>query len=223
MGDRFLLSRLAPVRDGQFARALQHAGAGTKTMRKQLAEAVAHLFDGRRAESRQISTQEIERLDKVLSLIVQLRAPVERDRVSREIEAIYGAEGTARVGLMIERLLAGLDVLGVERETALEVVKSVALDSVPPCAARLTNMPSGAATFTASRSPSRRVHWLNRWGCRPTRPDGCSKTLRPTGSLSNAAFRAKAASRRTIGWRPKRPWHEFQNLVSAISTTECKV
>ena len=76
--------------------------------------------------------QEIERLDKVLSLIVQLRAPVERDRVSREIEAIYGAEGTARVGLMIERLLAGLDVLGVERETALEVVKSVALDSVPP-------------------------------------------------------------------------------------------
>jgi predicted ArsR family transcriptional regulator len=28
--------------------------------------------------------------------------------------------------------LAGLDTLGVERATALEVVKSVALDSVPP-------------------------------------------------------------------------------------------
>ena len=40
MGDRYLLTRLAPVRDGQFARALQHAGAGNKTMRKEFAEAV---------------------------------------------------------------------------------------------------------------------------------------------------------------------------------------
>jgi hypothetical protein len=54
------------------------------------------------------------------------------DRNSREIEAIYGAEGTARVGLALERLLAGLDTLGVERTTALKVVKSVAMDSVPP-------------------------------------------------------------------------------------------
>ena len=132
MGDRYLLTRLAPVRDGQFARALQHAGAGNKTMRKELAEAVAHLFAGRRAEPRPISDQEIERIDKVLLLVVQLRAPVERDRVSREIEAIFGAEGTARIGLMIERLLAGLDVLGVDRETALKTVEAVALDSVPP-------------------------------------------------------------------------------------------
>jgi hypothetical protein len=132
MGDRYLLTRLAPVRDGQFSRALQHAGAGNKTMRKELAEAVAHLFAGRRAEPRPISDQEIQRIDKVLLLVVQLRAPVERDRVSREIEAIFGAEGTARVGLMIERLLAGLDVLGVDRETALKTVEAVALDSVPP-------------------------------------------------------------------------------------------
>jgi hypothetical protein len=132
MGDRYLLTRLAPVRDGQFARALQHAGTGNRAMRKELAEAVQHLFAGRRAEPRPISEQEIERLDKVLLLVVQLRAPVERDRVSREVEAIFGAEGTARVGLMIERLLAGLDVLGVERELALRTVEAVAMDSVPP-------------------------------------------------------------------------------------------
>src|SRR5262249_16307967 len=48
------------------------------------------------------------------------------------IEAILGAEGTARIGLALERLLAGLDTLGVERETALGVVEAVAMDSVPP-------------------------------------------------------------------------------------------
>jgi hypothetical protein len=71
-------------------------------------------------------------LDEVVSLVVRLRALVERDRHTREIEALHGAEGTARLGLQLERLLAGLDVLGVERTTALGVIESVALDSVPP-------------------------------------------------------------------------------------------
>ena len=34
--------------------------------------------------------------------------------------------------LALERLLAGLDTLGVDRESAMQVVESVALDSVPP-------------------------------------------------------------------------------------------
>jgi hypothetical protein len=50
MGDRFLLTRLAPVAKGQFDRALQHVGSATTEMRKQLAEAVARLFAGRRAD-----------------------------------------------------------------------------------------------------------------------------------------------------------------------------
>jgi hypothetical protein len=47
------------------------------------------------------------------------------------IEA-YGAEGVARIGLSLERLLAGLDVIGVDREEALRVIERVAEDSVPP-------------------------------------------------------------------------------------------
>jgi hypothetical protein len=132
MGDRFLLSRLAPVEQGQFKRALQHIGAATGKMRKELAEAVARLFAGRCAEPRSISDDEVEQLDEVILKVVRLRGAIERDRTSREIEAVYGAEGTARIGLMLERLLAGLDTLGVERKTALKVVKAVAMDSVPP-------------------------------------------------------------------------------------------
>src|SRR5262249_602018 len=55
MGDRFLLSRLAPVVRGQFTQALKHMGAATAQMRKELAEAVARLFAGRRPEPQPIS------------------------------------------------------------------------------------------------------------------------------------------------------------------------
>jgi hypothetical protein len=85
MGDRFLLSRLAPVDEGQFGQALKHMGAATPQMRKELAEAVARLFAGRRPEPRPISNEEIERIDHVIMLVVRLRGAVERDRQSREI------------------------------------------------------------------------------------------------------------------------------------------
>ena len=134
MGDRFLLTRTASAERNseQFERALQHAGTATGQMRKELAQAVARLFAGRRAEPRPISPDEIKRVGRVIALAVRLRGAIERDRQSREIEAVYGAEGTARLGLTLERLLAGLDTLGVDRATALDVVESVALDSVPP-------------------------------------------------------------------------------------------
>jgi len=133
MGDRFLFSRLAPVAgQAQFARALDHAGNTTKQMREELGQAVAQLFAGQKKEPRSLGKDEAKRIGAAVSLVVRLRGAVERDRRTREIEAIYGAEGTARVGLALERLLAGLDTLGVERERAMKVVLSTALDSVPP-------------------------------------------------------------------------------------------
>jgi hypothetical protein len=131
MGDRFLLNRMAPC-DGQFKRALKHSGTITEQMRKELAEAVAHLFAGVRPEPHQLSDEEFERLDRIVSLVVRLRGAVERDRRNHEMEAVLGAEGTARLGLTLERLLAGLDTLGLDRATALDVVEGIAMDSVPP-------------------------------------------------------------------------------------------
>ena len=133
MGDRFLLSRFAPTPgQPQFKRALAHLGGTTKQMRKELAEAVAKLFAGRRPQPPLISNEEANCIGEVISLAVRLRGAVERDRRTSEIVAIYGAEGTARIGLALERLLAGLNTLGLARNKALEVVKAVALDSVPP-------------------------------------------------------------------------------------------
>jgi hypothetical protein len=136
MGDRFLFSRLEPAGKGQFKRALAHVGPQSKQMRKELAEAVAGLFAGRRSEPQPISEEETERIDRVISLAVRLRGAVERDRYHRDIQCVYGAEGTARIGLTLERLLAGLDTLGVDRAKALEVVEAIGLDSVPPARRR---------------------------------------------------------------------------------------
>src|SRR5262249_9736837 len=117
MGDRFLLSRLAPTPgQPQLHRALAHLGGTTKQRRKELADAAVQLFAGRRSQPQPISPQEANRIGKVISLAVRLRAAVERDRRTSEIVAIHGVEGTARIGLALERLLAGLDTLGVKRE-----------------------------------------------------------------------------------------------------------
>jgi hypothetical protein len=77
-------------------------------------------------------SDEFRRLDRVINLVVHLRAAVERDHYKRDIQSFHGAEGGGRIGLALERLLAGLDVLGLDRQTALDVVETVALDSTPP-------------------------------------------------------------------------------------------
>jgi hypothetical protein len=131
MGDRYLLCRIAPV-EGQFERALDHVGEATERMRRELAEAVESLFAARRAEPRPLSLEERGRISRICSRVVRLRAPVERHRYTTEIEGVHGAEGTGRLGLSLERLLAGLDTLGIDREAALKVVETVAMDSTPP-------------------------------------------------------------------------------------------
>jgi len=131
MGDRFLLCRMQPE-PGQLGRAVAHVGAATKHMRKELAEAVTALFAHPRPDPQPLAADEFERLERCVSLVVRLRGAVDRDRHSRELQQVYGAEGTARIGLTLERLLAGLDTLGVSRSVALDVMAAVALDSVPP-------------------------------------------------------------------------------------------
>ena len=79
-----------------------------------------------------MTADESLRVKKKVILACQLRAGVDRDRHTRELEAVYGAEGPGRLGLSLERLLAGLDVIGIDRETALQIVEKAALDSVPP-------------------------------------------------------------------------------------------
>lgn len=81
--------------------------------------------------SRPLETDETDRLVALATLIVRARSAVERDGYSRDIELVPGSEAPTRFVVVLDRLLAGLDAIGLERDEAWRVVTRVALDSVP--------------------------------------------------------------------------------------------
>jgi Bifunctional DNA primase/polymerase, N-terminal/Primase C terminal 1 (PriCT-1) len=131
MGERFLLCRLPEALEEQAERALAHTGELEAQMRQELADAVAALFAGERREPRPLDDAERRELVGLAALVARARSPVERDRHTREVELVPGAEGPARLAVTLERLVAGLDALGCRRDLALRVVRRVGLDSMP--------------------------------------------------------------------------------------------
>jgi hypothetical protein len=131
MGERFLLCRLPEALEEQAERALAHTGELEAQMRQELADAVAGLFAGERRSPRPLDDAERRELVGLAALVARARSPVERDRHTREVELVPGAEGPARLAVTLERLLAGLDALGCKRDLALRVVRRVGLDSMP--------------------------------------------------------------------------------------------
>ena len=130
LGDRFLLCRMEPNKK-QFLHAIKHANRAAQ-MRARLVEAVTNLFAAPLPTPRDIGDKEINWLNDILQIAVRLRGAVKRDYRTRELEDTYGVEGTARFGKALERVLSGLDCLGVKRSKARKVIRTVAFDSVPP-------------------------------------------------------------------------------------------
>lgn len=131
MGERFVFFRLPIVdADEQTRRAISHAGSEV-AMRKELMEVVAALFKDGLATPRPLDHDERERMVKLATLVVRCRSAVERDGYQREIELIPEPEAPTRLAVVLERFLAGLDSIGVERALAWDVVCRAALDSVP--------------------------------------------------------------------------------------------
>jgi hypothetical protein len=135
MGDRYLLCRLQQSKR-QLELALKHTGGQNSQMRNELKDAVTKLFAARSPlqtpSALTVNSDEYEEFERIVSLAVRLRGSVERDRRTREIEAIPGAEGPARIALCLERLLAGLTALGLKRKIAFKVITTIAMDSTPP-------------------------------------------------------------------------------------------
>jgi Bifunctional DNA primase/polymerase, N-terminal len=137
LGDRFLLSRIEgddEVAGKQFSVCLKHIGSNTQVMRKELTATVAALFAGigsNPTEPERMTETELAELKKAVLLAIKLRAGVERDRIKRELEVTYDPEGPARLALCLERLFAGLVVIGLPRAGAMKVIQKVAKDSTP--------------------------------------------------------------------------------------------
>lgn len=131
MGERLVLFRLPEVEAEELARrALEHASDEQK-MREQFAGVVAALFTQDLGTPRTRTNDESGRLVSLSTLVVRARSAVERDGYTREIELIPDAEAPTRLVKVLDRLLAGLDAIGAERERAWSVVTKAALDSIP--------------------------------------------------------------------------------------------
>jgi hypothetical protein len=130
MGERFTLYRLPSVDpDTQARQALRHAGR-EKTMRAELAVAArAVLADIGTARER--TSEETDRLIALATFVVRARSAVERDGHTRDIELVPEPEAPTRLVIVLDRLLAGPDAIGCDREHALALVTKTALDSVP--------------------------------------------------------------------------------------------
>jgi hypothetical protein len=127
LGDRFLLW----PNKKQLAHSIKHANRAPQA-RTRLVAAVTNLFAAPLPAPRDISDKEVNWLTDIMQIAVRLRGAVKRDYRTRELEDIYGAEGTARLGKALERVLSGLDCLGVKRSKARKVIRTIAFDSVPP-------------------------------------------------------------------------------------------
>jgi DNA-binding MarR family transcriptional regulator len=119
-------------RESKAKAALAHAGHEAD-MRREMAKLVADFFGNLKLSS-PVSLPTAER-DKLVALAVfttRCRSAVERDSYqNREIQLIPGVESPTRLVKVLSQLLRGLQVIGVGRGRAWDLVTKVALDSMP--------------------------------------------------------------------------------------------
>lgn len=131
MGERFLLVRLPSLDpEKQARRALSHS-ARSKEMREELSKAVAALFEHGIGEPFPLDETFREHLIALAMLVVKCRSAVERDGYKREVELVPDAEAPTRLIVVLDRLRAGLEAIGIDRTKVWSVVRDAALDSIP--------------------------------------------------------------------------------------------
>jgi hypothetical protein len=132
LGDRFIFYRLPPTdaaRQGKAALDLDDDGQ----MRAELAAAVAEFFAAVKPPDKPPKLQGAEqaRMIALATLAARCRSAVERDGRTRELLFVPEAEPPARLAKALWRLLEGVSAIGVDRQTAWQVVTKTALDCMP--------------------------------------------------------------------------------------------
>ncbi len=85
------------------------------------------------AEPRPRADDETDKLIALATFVVRARSAVERDGYSREIELVPAPEAPTRLVIVLDRLFAGLDAIGCDRDDAVNVVTKAALDGKGRC------------------------------------------------------------------------------------------
>ncbi len=132
MGERFAFYRLPKADERKLARKAL-AGIGKESMmREELATAVAGLFAGIEipASAPALSEADDERLIYLAIYTARCRRDVERDRQTREIEAVYKPEAPTRIAKVFARIFHGMSIIGVPKARIWETLRKMALDSM---------------------------------------------------------------------------------------------
>lgn len=131
LGERFAFYR-TPENDRETLgyRSLNHVGKELE-MRDDLAKAVKGLFASIQIQSHELTEDEKAFLVALAVFTTYCRSAVERDSRDREILFIPEAEMPTRFIGVLARLANGLLSIGVSREHTWELVRKVALDSMP--------------------------------------------------------------------------------------------
>ena len=133
LGERFIYYRLPETsEDSRAEKALIHAGREAE-MRAELAGMVADFFNTLDIyKPVDFTTEERDKLIQLAVFTARCRSAVQRDSFSsREIQLIPGPESPTRLVKVLAQLLRGLQVVGIARERAWELVEKTALDSMP--------------------------------------------------------------------------------------------
>lgn len=154
LGSRFAFYRLdIGERKKQAGRALEHRRRAAG-MREELRDAVTSFFARLElpAGGEGLTAEDETRIIDLADFVTVARSPVERDRVSREIEFIPDAEAPARFAIMLASLFEGLRLIGVASETAWVLVVKVAFDSMPAQRREVIGHLATVETTTASKA-----------------------------------------------------------------------
>jgi hypothetical protein len=131
MGERFLFSRMLPMKEElQADRAMQHVSHEDE-MRKALRNAVNGLFSSVRHDTGEFDEAARTRMAALATFVARARSGVERDRHYREIELIPASEMPGRLARSLRCLFHGLQNIGVPDEECWNLASSVGLDCIP--------------------------------------------------------------------------------------------
>jgi hypothetical protein len=132
MGERFMLYRLGPT-DGKKQSEKVMEGIGREQeMRRELAAAMKEFFDHVRLGETNGEACRGEWITSLANLTAVCRSVVDRDSYKREIELIHDREAPGRLTRCLSQLAAGLYSIGLNSKRVQTLVRTVALDSMPP-------------------------------------------------------------------------------------------
>ncbi|MFC1972308.1 hypothetical protein ACFLVE_02745 [Chloroflexota bacterium] len=232
LGERFTYYRLPETsEDSKAEKALIHAGHEAE-MRAELAGMVADFFNTLDiSKSVDFTTEERDKLIHLAVFTTRCRSAVERDSyVNREITLIPGVESPTRLVKVLAQLLRGLQVVGIAKERAWELVQKAALDSMPAIRQKvvLAMLETDVDTVTSdlakrlgypTNTTRRALEDLTCYGVIKREPQGEGRA--DLWSLTDWTRKTYQAATSTLPQILKGEYHTLYNKYSNIEVSIC--